>query len=99
MAQLSTEIQPKDIANDLDKYEFKCETVLIVPQIEIYLKETGKRVAITEMNLHLHQGNMIAPYANDFFKDIIADIPKSFAAQVVKKIKTRGTKTDGETQK
>ena len=81
-----------DVAKNSDKYEFKVQTILMRPKLEIYNKENGKRIAeIAEMDAVVHNGIMNQEYADTFFDDITKIAKMSFIKSVLKEDKENGT--------
>lgn len=91
-------INVPELLEHLDKYKFVCDSVVIMPDIQIYEKETNKLIANTSMRIESTSGSLNPEYSEKFFKDINDEIPQAFVSEMKKRItKFKGEVKDGET--
>lgn len=94
MEGINNPIKLTEIAQNLNQYDFKCNSIIITPQIEIYQKGTNKLVATTEMSAVVLSGTMNQEYADKFFSDIEKTLRGAFSKEMNKKLgnQENGTK-------
>jgi len=82
----------KKVFDNPNAYEFKCESVLIIPELQIIEKQTGKLMTkLGNMRVVKHAGTMNQKYADEFFIDIQKEAMPAFIRQVSEGIKKRNS--------
>ena len=72
-----------DVYNNPKKYEFKCESVLIIPELKIYDKTSNKLVSkLSNIRLMKHVGTMDPNYSDTFFDMVEKESIPVFAQMV-----------------
>ena len=83
----------KEVFKNPDAYEFRCESILIIPDLRLHEKSTGKLMSkLGNMRIVKHEGTMNQEYADKFFADIRKETMPTFLRQVSESLKQQQAK-------